>query len=273
MPSRVLTLQENTKGRDFVVGDIHGAFDLLDQALLAVNFDPSKDRLIAVGDLVDRGAHSPDCLYYLAQPWFYSVLGNHEVAFMYFYREGKIDFEGVVRNIPNGMGWMLLQDTDTLDDIRNAFEKLPIAIELETAEGLIGFIHAEVPLGMDWATFRKNLEEDDEKTERIAIWSRKRLEEGNADGVDGIFRIFSGHTPVEGGPKALGNCFFIDTGAVFKQMDKENTQDLYMTLIDIKAGPESILNPDPTENPLIRLAIVPKDKTPAAAPKLPPPSL
>lgn len=41
MPA-VLKLPKNTEGRDFVVGDIHGAYDLLDQALEEVKFDPAK---------------------------------------------------------------------------------------------------------------------------------------------------------------------------------------------------------------------------------------
>src|SRR3989304_1167763 len=109
MAPPVLKLPLNTKGRDFVVGDIHGSFDLLDQALLAVGFDPEKDRLIAVGDLVNRGSRSADCLYYLAQPWFYSIRGNHEEIFMHLYKDGKTDLVGVVRNMPNGMAWILQQ--------------------------------------------------------------------------------------------------------------------------------------------------------------------
>lgn len=48
----------NTKGRDYAVGDIHGCFNRLQTVLDEMGFDPSKDRLFSVGDLVDRG---PDC--------------------------------------------------------------------------------------------------------------------------------------------------------------------------------------------------------------------
>ena len=63
-----LRLESNTKGRDFTVGDIHGAYDMLEGALAAVKFDPEVDRLISVGDLIDRGNRSKDCLKYLEQP-------------------------------------------------------------------------------------------------------------------------------------------------------------------------------------------------------------
>jgi serine/threonine protein phosphatase 1 len=52
----------NEKGRDFVVGDIHGCFDLLSNNLKEIGFDESVDRLFSVGDLVDRGKQSEDCI-------------------------------------------------------------------------------------------------------------------------------------------------------------------------------------------------------------------
>ncbi len=77
-PSEVLQVPHNLKGRDFVVGDLHGHFRALNALLEQVNFNASVDRLFSVGDLVDRGPDSLDCVYLLEQPWFYSVLGNHE---------------------------------------------------------------------------------------------------------------------------------------------------------------------------------------------------
>ena len=49
----------NTKGRDFVVGDIHGELEMLKSELVKVGFDHSKDRLFSVGDMVDRGHKWP----------------------------------------------------------------------------------------------------------------------------------------------------------------------------------------------------------------------
>ena len=48
----------NENGRDLVVGDVHGCFRTLDHALSEFGFDPSRDRLFGVGDLVNRGPHS-----------------------------------------------------------------------------------------------------------------------------------------------------------------------------------------------------------------------
>lgn len=74
----LLRLKKNRKGRDFFVGDIHGMFGLLRRQLRVVGFDEEKDRLIATGDLIDRGPDSGFARTCLEKPFFYSVMGNHE---------------------------------------------------------------------------------------------------------------------------------------------------------------------------------------------------
>ena len=70
--------EENEHGRDFVIGDLHGAHTLLMKFLKLIQFDKEKDRLFSVGDLVDRGPSSMDCLRLIKEPWFFPVPGNHE---------------------------------------------------------------------------------------------------------------------------------------------------------------------------------------------------
>lgn len=83
--SLIRNLPTNLHGKDFVVGDVHGCLDLLLKLLEEVKFDASKDRLFAVGDLIDRGPHSLACLFLSASPWFYSVQGNHEAMLLQFF--------------------------------------------------------------------------------------------------------------------------------------------------------------------------------------------
>lgn len=68
----------NRTGHDWLVGDLHGHHALLMQALHDAGFDFEHDRLFATGDLIDRGAEPMECLRLLTEPWFYSVLGNHD---------------------------------------------------------------------------------------------------------------------------------------------------------------------------------------------------
>ncbi|MEQ1635292.1 MAG: metallophosphoesterase [Methylococcales bacterium] len=83
--SPVMTLPANSHGRDFVLGDLHGCYQLLQDLLGQVNFNPAQDRLFSVGDLVDRGPDSLACLELLKEPWFYAVLGNHEAMLADFF--------------------------------------------------------------------------------------------------------------------------------------------------------------------------------------------
>lgn len=86
--SLIRCIERNIAGRDFAVGDIHGHFTALQGALDAVAFDPVRDRLFSVGDMVDRGPESEQVLDWLAKPWFFAVQGNHEdIAVRYVWGE------------------------------------------------------------------------------------------------------------------------------------------------------------------------------------------
>lgn len=78
MNAGVVHYGQNTAGRDFAVGDIHGCFSALQQALDAIGFSESTDRLFSVGDLVDRGPESEQVLTWLDKPWFHAICGNHD---------------------------------------------------------------------------------------------------------------------------------------------------------------------------------------------------
>jgi serine/threonine protein phosphatase 1 len=74
----IARLEKNSKGRDLIVGDIHGCLDAFNRLLKKSNFNHKKDRVICTGDLTHRGPDSLACLQLLKEPWFYAVRGNHE---------------------------------------------------------------------------------------------------------------------------------------------------------------------------------------------------
>jgi len=204
------------QGRDFVLGDIHGAFHLVLKALDALNFDGAVDRLFSVGDLVDRGAYSQMALEFLNEPWVYAVRGNHEQMVLDLYAAGELDEAALAYHVQrNGMGWWLSTPPDRQSALLAAFSRLPIAMEVDTARGTVGMVHAEVPIGMDWSTFIGKLEGFDRAAIKSATWGRERVTRNDASGVPGIGRLFAGHTPQLEGARRLGNCYFIDTGAVY----------------------------------------------------------
>ena len=81
---RCTRVPANTTGRDLVVGDLHGHRNLLEQVLEGLAFDPLRDRVFSVGDLIDRGPESFATLSLLEEPWFHAVLGNHELMLLNF---------------------------------------------------------------------------------------------------------------------------------------------------------------------------------------------
>ncbi len=85
MASSICYLPANSQGKDYIVGDLHGCFSLLERLLSAVHFDESRDRLFSVGDLIDRGPESLRCMQLLDETWFYAVQGNHELMMAEFF--------------------------------------------------------------------------------------------------------------------------------------------------------------------------------------------
>lgn len=208
----------NPSGRDFVVGDIHGAFDLVIAAMKAVGFDRAVDRLFTVGDLIDRGPGSHRVLEFLAQPYVYSIRGNHEDELLNLYEAGPPD-EDILKIACryNGLQWWLSVEPAKRIEILDAISRLPLVIELDTPRGLVGFLHADVPQGMSWGVFRRALLAGDERTRETCLWGRSRIKTRDQTGVPGIGRIFVGHTPDWKGIQRFGNVFAIDTAACFAQ--------------------------------------------------------
>lgn len=215
-------------GRDFVVGDIHGEFDKVDELLLKVKFDEEKDRLFATGDLIDRGDQNEDALKWLAQPWFYSCLGNHEQMLIYACSAADDDVRQRFARMHYGNGgqWFYSLDQAKQQELYDAFSQLPIAMEIETEVGLVGIIHADVP-SFDWKDVKKSLMDKDSNANNTALWGRERISRKITKEILGITKVFVGHSPVKYS-LMLGNVHYVDTGACFK--------DGHMTMIEICTG-------------------------------------
>lgn len=200
--------ERNLLGRDYAVGDIHACVTKLKTALRAIGFDAARDRLFAVGDLVDRGQENDEAIELLDQPWFHSVLGNHEKMGILF-AHGELPAEFYVQC---GGGWNVANPESRRMEIADAFSALPIAMEIETTNGLIGIVHADYPLGR-WQDIHDRLGgANRESLERSMLWSRDRFDLENRDNVDGVRAVIVGHTPLVH-YSSLGNTIYIDTGA------------------------------------------------------------
>lgn len=202
----IIKHEANTTGRDFFVGDIHGQYDLLMVAMARVEFDKARDRLFSVGDLIDRGSESFECLSLAFEPWFFGVRGNHEMLAYNALNEGAGQAWDLWQI--NSGSWVYLHGVHEVRTILNAaLEHLPYAREVEVDGKHIGMVHAEPPA--DW----KLLELEDHSAGRHAlVWGRSRITAADTTPVKGIDAVVVGHTILEE-PRTLGNVHYIDTGA------------------------------------------------------------
>ncbi|SDL78196.1 serine/threonine protein phosphatase 1 [Modicisalibacter muralis] len=194
---------ENAEGRDYFVGDIHGQLRLLEEALARIEFDKKRDRLFCVGDLIDRGSDSFDCLSLAFEPWFYGVRGNHEMlAYDALNGDGSTDLWMI-----NGGTWALSQNMAEVKQILGeALRYLPYAREVELSGKRIGMVHAEPP--GDWSL----IELAGHAYKQELVWGRSRIKSQDQTPVAGIDAVVVGHTIVAE-PAWLGNVLFLDTGA------------------------------------------------------------
>lgn len=190
----------------WVVGDIHGCFDLLNEKLQQIDFDKEKDLLISVGDLIDRGDRNVECLDLINEKWFRAVRGNHEqMAIDVVMHKGNRDCW-----MMNGGLWFFMQDYDNEVLSRACLakaEQLPLIIEVNADGKKTVIAHADYP--SDEYDFGKPVDE------RYVIWSRERIGDENVREIKGADLFLFGHTPMIKGAVRRANQEYIDTGAVF----------------------------------------------------------
>lgn len=213
----------NTTGRDYVVGDIHGCFSLLEALLAHVGFDTARDRLFSVGDLIDRGPESRRIAEFLREPWFHAIVGNHEAMML----EGAhtIDYAPVDRFIvqqwqANGGAWFFELSLPDQEEAYYEIHRLPLATQVALpGGGRAGIVHADV-VNDSWASVRELLTRDNHGANPFEfgdalLWSRERayvVAKGQGAPVAGAEVVFFGHTPMVCPIRAANTCW-LDTGA------------------------------------------------------------
>ena len=200
------SFSQNSIGRDYIVGDLHGCFDALKDSMEDIAFDQNVDRMFSVGDLADRGKQNMACLRLIKEPWFHAVIGNHEVFMM----ESILDGADPTAWVMNGGSWHQDVDLNELWELAQYVRtNIPYAITVDTPNGRVGICHAEPP-SEDWADA---LDPSPEMVKRM-IWGRTWIRFGVHTHVKGVYKTIHGHTSVQ---QVIhhGNAYFIDTGAVY----------------------------------------------------------
>lgn len=205
--------------RTFVLSDIHGCYLELVELLAQLNGDFQQDRLIMLGDYIDRGPQSIDVVKKVIElqqqfgPDHIILLrGNHEqMAFdFYTYRDRLWNY--------NGNESTIASFKNNHDDVRNYldfFHKLPLFHEDDFAF----FVHAGINPENDLA---QQCEEDLLNIREPFFLSRKRFSK----------TVIFGHTPTRfmtgrDFPVILPDRIGIDTGCVYGG---------YLSILEIKDG-------------------------------------
>ena len=124
----------------YVIGDIHGKYDKMLDALENAGFDKEKDTLYAVGDFCDRGPDSRKVVEYLMGlgDRFKSVFGNHDIWLYQFVKADgfyRLDCDVLDCWIHNG-GTATLESFEGIlpaerKEILVWLERMPYRIELD----------------------------------------------------------------------------------------------------------------------------------------------
>jgi serine/threonine protein phosphatase 1 len=253
-------LPANRSGRDFVVGDLHGCRKNLDHLLQLVEFDRSVDRLISVGDLVDRGPNSLDCLLLLKAPWFHAVMGNHEQLMLNFFASWLADgsspdpyTDAGLSFLLNGGNWALLESDamrrpiQPLRDLLPLVSTLPQVIVVGEGRERYNVVHAELTKTGEWEdpvvwtdTELDALPEFGSNSEDYPAfrWSRQFMGGGRWSSylpakAEGLSVTYCGHTVGAGIRKAYSH-ICLDTGAFLAYRDESQAESFGLTLIDVK---------------------------------------
>ena len=193
-------------GRAFVVGDVHGCLEMLKRLIDKIEWNPSNDRLIFIGDYIDRGEDAKGVVDFILRlkedsPLVECLLGNHEQMFLDY-------LSGV-----NSQSFLFNGGTSTLrsyKEVRQS-EKDPLipSSHLDFFSSLLPMIEFE-QYYIVHAGFRPNIRVEDQDLFDM-IWIRDEFIYADYD--FGKVVIF-GHTPFNR-PMIMKNKIGIDTGAVF----------------------------------------------------------
>lgn len=252
----------NRHGRDFIVSDLHGCLNLLQELLAHVDFDSQKDRLFSTGDLADRGPNSPACLQLLNKPWFHSVAGNHEdmlINYLLTLEADSVTLEHLdarANLVSNGGQWVLTELRPLMEQLPKLPEllcALPMIISVGGIEddrfhivhGDLLFDGNRVPNDQDLDALETPADPETRLASLAgltamdaythAIWSRRLIASDKGKSSDimatGLSRVYAGHTILESLEQRSSH-LFIDGGAFVAVRDPSRANRFGLNLID-----------------------------------------
>ena len=190
----------------FVIGDVHGCLEMLKRLIDKIEWNPANDRLIFIGDYIDRGENSKGVIDFILKlkedsTLIQCLIGNHEQMFL-DYLSG-VDPQS---SLLNG-GLSTLRSYEEMR--RSQDDPLIPPSHLDFFSSLLSMIELE-HYYIVHAGFHPNIGIEDQSLNDM-IWIREEFIYSDYD--FGKVVIF-GHTPFNS-PLVMKNKIGIDTGAVF----------------------------------------------------------
>lgn len=191
--------------RVFVIGDIHGCLSMLKRLMDKIDWRPDRDRLIFLGDYIDRGEDARGVIDFILKLSSFSnrvecILGNHETIFLDF-----LSGQDMRTFIANG-------GAPTLESYRNhgweGGEVIP-SEHLAFLKSLRPWIELEGYYVVH-AGLRPGIEIEAQDLDDL-IWIRDPFIYSDHDFGK---RVIFGHTPFSE-PLVMANKIGLDTGAVY----------------------------------------------------------
>lgn len=226
------------KGRDFVVGDIHGCYDLVMKLKKQVKFNPVKDRMFSCGDLINKGPDSVKCLELIKEPWFHAVRGNHEQMFIdAILGKKKKSLLSWMKRF-GGM-WAKDVEFEKLKELAELADTLPYIIVVGEEEERYNICHGEM--------LRTNRPFSDKtidkwkigtRTMQRLLWGRSIIKEKNTKKrKEPIHKKLSltyvGHSPAKE-VRQVEQHIYLDTGAFINAVHSNPVNKL--TMINVFTG-------------------------------------
>ena len=206
--------------RTLAIGDIHGCFKAL-QAVVSAADISINDRLVTLGDYVDRGPEVPQVLAWLRARYLSGnlipLLGNHELMMQasrkeVSLREQWLEFGGRMTLAAYSLDGENLNFDDIPDEDWSFIDRDCVRFhETETHIFVHAGLHPDLPLSKQY--------------EQILFWDRSTIHPPHCSGKT----MVCGHTPQDGGyPADHGHAIYIDTG-VYQEGG-------WLTCLDVESG-------------------------------------
>ncbi len=189
----------------YVIADIHGRIDALNEVILKSGFQKEKDLLIVLGDIVDFGMGVRECIdYVLSLPKKIVIMGNHDYWFLNWVLTGNILYD-----------WRYQGGEATLKSYNNDIHCVPVEHIKLIREALFFYLDEKNRLFLHGG-YNTTIPIENQDPYSL-LWDRTIVQIAAYETIPIYSQVFIGHTRTQmlksDVPVQLHNLTMCDTGA------------------------------------------------------------